>query len=123
MAPERHGRPEVVLERGGVDRSRVAASRLHPGRYADVPRRRCHGRDATVRRHRVGTGAAVVALTVMASAGHVLYPAWLAWRTRGGRGRVAPARQGHKDRTWPDITVLVPAYREAGVIVRKLEDV
>jgi hypothetical protein len=65
----------------------------------------------------------VVALTVMASAGHVLYPAWLASRTRGGRGRVAPARQGHKDRTWPDITVLVPAYREAGVIARKLEDV
>lgn len=74
-------------------------------------------------RRRVGMGAAVAALALMASAGHVLYPAWLAWRTRGGRGRVAPAREEQTDRTWPDITVLVPAYREAGVIARKLEDV
>lgn len=78
-----------------------------------------------MRRRRVGTGAAVAALTVMASAGHILYPAWLAWRTRANRDRVGSvrAREEQKDRTWPDITVLVAAYREAGVIARKLEDV
>ena len=75
-----------------------------------------------MRRRRVGTGAAVAALTITATAGHVLYPAWLAWRTRGARGRGAVARQ-QSGRVWPDITVLVPAYREAGVIARKLEDV
>jgi hypothetical protein len=65
----------------------------------------------------------VVALTLSASAGHVLYPAWLAWRTRGGRGRAIPPRAEQRERAWPDITVLVPAYREAGVIARKVEDV
>ena len=75
-------------------------------------------------RHRhVRTRAAVAALVLSASAGHVLYPAWLAWRTRGGRGRVAPGREQMRDRTWPDVTVVVPAYREAGVIARKVDDV
>jgi hypothetical protein len=64
----------------------------------------------------------VAALAVGASAGHVLYPAWLAWQTRGGRGRVAP-RLKTGVRTWPDLTVVVPAYREAGVIASKVEDV
>lgn len=73
-------------------------------------------------RGRLGTGAAVAALAVAASAGHVLYPAWLAWRTRGGRGRVAPGRKLERERTWPDLTVVVPAYREAGVIAGKVED-
>jgi poly-beta-1,6-N-acetyl-D-glucosamine synthase len=76
-----------------------------------------------VRRLRLGTGAAVAGLAITASAGHVLYPAWLAWRTRGRRGRVDVAATPAGDRTWPDITVLVPAYREAGVIASKLEDV
>jgi hypothetical protein len=61
-------------------------------------------------------------LAITASAGHALYPAWLAWRTRGGRGRIVPAREDGRDRTWPDITVLVPAYREAGVIAHKVKD-
>jgi poly-beta-1,6-N-acetyl-D-glucosamine synthase len=73
-------------------------------------------------RRRLGTGSAIAALAITASAGHVLYPAWLAWRTRGGRGPVAAARGRTKDGTWPDLTVVVPAYREAGVIASKLED-
>ena len=62
-----------------------------------------------MRRGRLGTGSAVAALALAASAGHVLYPAWLAWRTRGGRGRIAPGRVAQKGRTWPDVTVVVPA--------------
>ncbi len=73
-------------------------------------------------RPRLGTSAAVGALVAGATAGHVLYPAWLAWRTRGGRGRVAPATAPPAPGAWPDLTVLVPAYREAGVIADKLED-
>ena len=74
-------------------------------------------------RPRLGTSVAVGALVAGASAGHVLYPAWLAWRTRGGRGRVAPVPEPSGPAwTWPDLTVLVPAYREAGVIADKVDD-
>jgi poly-beta-1,6-N-acetyl-D-glucosamine synthase len=75
-----------------------------------------------VKRLHRGSSAAVAVLVAAASAGHVLYPAWLAWRTRGGRGRATnpPGQTG--DRTWPDVTVVVPAYREAGVIAGKIED-
>ena len=58
-----------------------------------------------------------------ATAGHVLYPAWLAWRTRGGRGRVSMPPETGKPQEAPDLTVLVPAYREAGVIAAKIEDI
>jgi cellulose synthase/poly-beta-1,6-N-acetylglucosamine synthase-like glycosyltransferase len=64
----------------------------------------------------------VAALALTASAGHVLYPAWLAWRTRGGRGKVVSDHSHERERSWPDITVVVPAYREAGVITSKIED-
>ena len=57
-----------------------------------------------------------------ATAGHLLYPAWLAWRTRGGRGRPAPAPNSGGSAAVPDLTVVVPAYREAGVIGAKVED-
>jgi poly-beta-1,6-N-acetyl-D-glucosamine synthase len=73
--------------------------------------------------------AVVGALVAAASAGHVLYPAWLAWRTRGGHGRGTAANGGtHVDTptatdTLPALTVVVPAYREAGVIEAKVEDV
>jgi cellulose synthase/poly-beta-1,6-N-acetylglucosamine synthase-like glycosyltransferase len=75
-----------------------------------------------VRRPRLGTSVAVGALVAAASAGHVLYPAWLAWRTRGGRGRVA-APEVARSEPPPDVTVVVPAYKEAGVIGDKVEDI
>ena len=43
----------------------------------------------------LGTSLLVGGLVAAAASGHLLYPAWLAWRTRGGRGRipVAPGRR------------------------------
>ena len=66
---------------------------------------------------------AVASLIATASAGHVLYPAWLWWATRGrvGQGPVDP--DAVEQKVWPAITVLVPAYREANVISFKIEDV
>ena len=61
-------------------------------------------------------------LLAVASAGHVVYPAWLAWRTRGGRGRAAVAPGVAGPGCSPDLTVVVPAYREAGVIAAKVDD-
>jgi biofilm PGA synthesis N-glycosyltransferase PgaC len=76
-----------------------------------------------MRRPRPGTSLAVSGLIAAATAGHVLYPAWLAWRTRGGRGRAPmPPRTGGPEGL-PDLTVLVPAYREAGVIAAKIDDI
>jgi poly-beta-1,6-N-acetyl-D-glucosamine synthase len=71
---------------------------------------------------RLATTGVVGGLVAAATAGHVLYPAWLAWRTRGGRGRVAPAVNPGESTPVPDLTVVVPAYREAGVIAAKVED-
>jgi biofilm PGA synthesis N-glycosyltransferase PgaC len=65
---------------------------------------------------------AVGVLVAGATAGHLLYPAWLAWRTRGGRGRTGPAPRPPVSGDPPALTVLVPAYREAGVIADKVED-
>jgi len=76
-----------------------------------------------VSRPRLGMSLAVGALVAGAGAGHVLYPTWLAWRTRGGRGRPPAARRPQASATPPPLTVLVPAYREAGVIGAKVEDV
>jgi cellulose synthase/poly-beta-1,6-N-acetylglucosamine synthase-like glycosyltransferase len=64
----------------------------------------------------------VGSLVTAATAGHVLYPAWLAWRTRGRRGRVPVARVAAGPEAPPDLTVVVPAYREAGVIAAKIDD-
>ena len=73
-------------------------------------------------RPHLGTSLLVGGLAAAAASGHLLYPAWLAWRTRGGRGRVpaAPRPAGPGDA--PDLTVVVPAYREAGVIAAKIDD-
>ena len=52
-----------------------------------------------------------------------LYPAWLAWRTgavAAGPSGGPPA--GGTGRKQPDLTVVVPAYREAGVIAAKIDD-
>jgi len=73
-------------------------------------------------RPRLGTSVVVGGLVATATAGHVLYPAWLAWRTRGGRGRVADAPRAPVPAELPDLTVVVPAYREAGVIAAKVDD-
>ena len=73
-------------------------------------------------RPRLGTSVVVGGLLAVATAGHLLYPAWLAWRTRGGRGRVAVPPGAAGPGCSPDLTVVVPAYREAGVIADKVED-
>jgi cellulose synthase/poly-beta-1,6-N-acetylglucosamine synthase-like glycosyltransferase len=79
-----------------------------------------------VSRPRLGMSLAVAALLAGAGAGHVLYPAWLAWRTRGSPPRPArpgPARRPQTGAAPTPLTVLVPAYREAGVIGAKVEDI
>ena len=77
------------------------------------------------RPRRLGTSLVVGALVAGATSGHLLYPAWLAWRTRGGRGRPTES-PGDVSPTAPDasprLTVLVPAFREAGVIAAKVDD-
>src|SRR5680860_1180177 len=66
----------------------------------------------------VARSAGVVALGLAASAGHVLYPAtlWALTRSRPSNGR-------REMTAWPSVTVLLPAYREAGVIAAKVEDI
>jgi hypothetical protein len=68
----------------------------------------------------------VAGLVALAGAGHVLYPAWLAWATHRRRDLetvLAGDKSTSGDREpWPPLTVLVPAFREAGVIVAKIED-
>ena len=100
------------------------AGRLHAGRHHALPGGAGHRRGAAVSRPRPGTSLVVGGLVAAATAGHLLYPAWLAWRTRGGRGRVAAdAAPGGAGEAAPDLTVVVPAYREAGVIGAKIEDI
>lgn len=52
-----------------------------------------------------------------ASVGHVLYPLWLAVKTRGRTDPRPPTPE-----PWPGLTVIVPAYRERAVIAAKVED-
>jgi biofilm PGA synthesis N-glycosyltransferase PgaC len=73
-------------------------------------------------RPRLRTSVVVGSLVAAATGGHLLYPAWLAWRTRGGRGRVAVAPGAAGPGASPELTVVVPAYREAGVIADKIDD-
>ena len=75
-----------------------------------------------MRRPRLGTSAVVCGLVAGATSGHLLYPAWLAWRTRGGRGRVTEEIGRAAPGASPALTVLVPAFREAGVIADKVDD-
>jgi cellulose synthase/poly-beta-1,6-N-acetylglucosamine synthase-like glycosyltransferase len=66
---------------------------------------------------RPARGFAIAALVGIASFGHVLYPAWLGFKTRAKRDPEPPSPE-----TWPGLTVLVPAYRERKVIKSKVED-
>jgi glycosyltransferase involved in cell wall biosynthesis len=59
-------------------------------------------------------------LTAAAGSSHVLYPAWLAWASARAESRSIPPADPAE---WPAVTVLVPAYREAGVIGAKVADV
>jgi len=67
---------------------------------------------------RSGTVTAVGLLGMAAGYGHLLYPLWLAARTRGLPETVAPEVD-----EWPPITVIVPAYRESHVIAAKVDDI
>jgi cellulose synthase/poly-beta-1,6-N-acetylglucosamine synthase-like glycosyltransferase len=58
-----------------------------------------------------------LALGAVAGFGHVLYPLWL-WATARSRPGPAPGRWAD----WPGVTFVVPAYREANIIGRKLAD-
>ena len=57
-------------------------------------------------------------LGLSAVAGHLVYPTALALAARG-RGQADPPSPAE----WPGVTVVVPAYLEAGVIEKKVHDV
>lgn len=59
----------------------------------------------------------VFALAVAAAGGHLVYPAGLAVATRG-RSIASPPPPAE----WPALSVVVPAYLEAGVIAAKIDD-
>lgn len=61
--------------------------------------------------------AATLSLLTVAAIGPVLYPLWLAWRTRG-----LPDPEPPEPASWPDLTVVVPAFREQRVIAAKVEN-
>jgi hypothetical protein len=56
-------------------------------------------------------------LAGIATFGHVVYPVWLAVKTRGKRDPEPPSPAA-----WPGLTVIVPAYRERSVIAAKVAD-
>jgi biofilm PGA synthesis N-glycosyltransferase PgaC len=59
-------------------------------------------------------------LAVAACSSHVLYPGWLAVASRRAvANQVTPPDPP----SWPAVTVLIPAHREAGVIEAKVDDV
>ncbi|MGI9658751.1 MAG: glycosyltransferase, partial [Gaiellaceae bacterium] len=60
----------------------------------------------------------VFGLGLLAAFGHLVYPALLGTRTR----RIADAEPPTPD-LWPDLTVVIPAFRESGVIDEKLASV
>jgi len=70
-----------------------------------------------VTRHSFAHRTAVLTLLATASVGPVLYPLWLAWRTRGAQDPVPP-----EPSEWPGVSVVVPAYREREVIGAKVEN-
>jgi poly-beta-1,6-N-acetyl-D-glucosamine synthase len=65
-----------------------------------------------------GRFAGVAVLGAISAFGHLLYPAWLALTTRT---RTAPEPPVATE--WPNVTVVIAAYREKAVIADKVEDV
>lgn len=61
--------------------------------------------------------AAIAGLASIAAYGHVVYPAWLWYRTRG----LASPETADPPR-WPGLSVVVAAYREEAVIAAKVAD-
>lgn len=62
---------------------------------------------------------AIGTLGLAAAAGHIVYPAWLLFGPARKRPMpVAPPR----DQVWPSVGVIVPAFREAGVIMGKVKE-
>jgi hypothetical protein len=61
--------------------------------------------------------AGVGALVATATFGHVGYPLWLWLRTHDALVTDPPERSD-----WPDVTVVVPAYLESGVVAEKVLD-
>lgn len=59
-----------------------------------------------------------VALAAIAGFGHIIYPLYLARRTRDTPTPIPPSVD-----QWPAISVVIPAFLEAGVIEAKVEDV
>ncbi|MBE3205039.1 MULTISPECIES: glycosyltransferase family 2 protein [Parafrankia] len=64
-----------------------------------------------------GKGVAIAALGATAVYGHVLYPAYIGYRSRG----LTPS-QPEDPEVWPGLSVVVSAYREAAVIGTKLDE-
>lgn len=64
------------------------------------------------------TAVAVAALAAVAAAGHVGYPLWLWLVTRSRQPPVPPPPPA----SWPGVTAVVAAYREAAVIGAKVAD-
>ena len=75
---------------------------------------------------RLGLGTSALVGALVAGATSAISSIRLGWRgARGGRGRVTqagPAVPPAAPGASPALTVLVPAFREAGVIVDKVDD-
>ena len=67
------------------------------------------------RRPRSGLSALLAAIVV---AGPLLYPAWIAAVSRRRPDPAAPDPS-----SWPDLSIVIPAYLESAVIAAKIEDV
>lgn len=68
---------------------------------------------------RKASGLATAGLVLGTTAGHLVYPLLLAALARRQPTRPPPVDPS----TWPALTVLVPAYRESGVVGDKVADV
>jgi cellulose synthase/poly-beta-1,6-N-acetylglucosamine synthase-like glycosyltransferase len=62
--------------------------------------------------------AGITLLAVVGAFGHVIYPSWMALRSRRLAAPDPPVPNG-----WPGVSVVVPAFRERNVIAAKIEDI